>query len=46
VTEYEIALFLHFVGVVGMFAGIGTSITVLPFARNATNVATVLPSAR
>lgn len=40
-TEYEIALFLHIVGTVGMFAGIGTSIGVLHFARRAVDVASV-----
>lgn len=40
-TEYEIALFLHIVGTVGMFAGIGTSIGVLHFAKRARDVASV-----
>lgn len=40
-TEYEIALFLHIVGVAGMFAGIGTSFGVLHFARRAEESASV-----
>lgn len=40
-TNYEIVLFLHIVGMVGMFGGIAVSIGVLQFARRARDVASV-----
>lgn len=40
-TNYEAALFLHIVGVSGMFAGIGITMGVLHFARKAPNVESV-----
>lgn len=40
-TDYEIALFLHIVGVAGMFAGIGTSMAALHFARIAPNLGAI-----
>lgn len=42
-TAYEAALFLHIVGLTGMFAGIGVTMTVLHFARRAETVSAVRP---
>lgn len=39
--DYNIALFLHLVGLAGMFVGIGIETAVLHFARGAKDVATV-----
>jgi hypothetical protein len=40
-TNYEVALFLHVVGMTGMFAGIGITLGVLHFAKHAERVEAV-----
>jgi hypothetical protein len=40
-TEYEIAVFLHIIGLAAMFGGIGVTVAVLHFANHAKDVASV-----
>jgi hypothetical protein len=39
--EYEIALFVHFVGLAGLFAGIGVEVAMLHFAQRSSDVQSV-----